>query len=354
MAVRVGPLVFRTWQSLSFRNGWSDTFYFPMSPGDGLPPRDYAEIVRLMAHTLARLRRGASIWVSVENLGGEWFREEVRRALLGLPVSVVVTAGLPANPELAHFSYVLGLDRIPPPPPPCTPDLYLENIPMRALCCLRALARMESAYTAEVASQAAFSLPVARRALVGLQDRGLVSVINGKYPAWQIRRPGLSLALRSWGLPPGVPFRSRCERRSSGGRHLRTLRLWPAWLRRAWPQAEVWAGWSEVAFGRLRPDALAWGRLDGQEVLFWLEVESGHASREELQRKTLHRFNQALVYARSFPVRLVFVLLGLPWVLRSAVTVFRNLPIDAIVVLEDWKSFGFLPVPGWGEVHLSR
>jgi hypothetical protein len=26
------------------------------------------------------------------------------------------------------------------------------------------------------------------------------------------------------------------------------------------------------------PDALAWGRLDGSETLFWLEADGGHSS----------------------------------------------------------------------------
>jgi hypothetical protein len=91
--------------------------------------------------------------------------------------------------------------------------------------------------------------------------------------------------------------------------------------------------------------------LDGYETLFWLEVESGNSSSRVLRNKTLRRVNQALVYARGFQLRLVFALLGPPWVRREGVKVFHNLPDDIAVVLEDWKAFGELPVPEWGRVR---
>ncbi|MCL4560086.1 MAG: hypothetical protein M1281_05680, partial [Chloroflexi bacterium] len=214
------------------------------------------------------------------------------------------------------------------------------------------LARLETAYTAEVASLAGISLPTARQALRGLQNRQLVEREGGDvFPIWKVRRAGISLALRSWGLPPGVAFPTRRERSSSTGRHRRAARLWPAWLRRAWPQAEVWTGWSEVAMGRLRPDALAWGKLAGREALFWLEVESGNASRETLRRKITRRFEQASIYTRRFSLFLVFALLAPPWVRQAVVEIFVQLPGDAAVVLADWKAFGMLPVPQWGSAR---
>ncbi len=201
---------------------------------------------------------------------------------------------------------------------------------------------------------AALAAVSARQALRGLQSRRLVGREGGEaYPIWKVRRAGLSRALRSWGLPPGVAFPTRRERSSATGRHRRTARLWPAWLRRAWPQAEVWAGWSEVAMGRLRLDALAWGKLAGREVLFWLEVESGKASRETLRRKTARRFERALLYARRFSLSLVFALLAPPWVRQAVIGIFVGLPEDAAVVLADWKAFGALPVPQWGSARAA-
>jgi hypothetical protein len=105
--------------------------------------------------------------------------------------------------------------------------------------------------------------------------------------------------------------------------------------------------------GRLRPDALAWGELSGREALFWLEVESGNASREALRRKTARRFERALFYARRFSLSLVFALLDPPWVRQAVVGGFVQLPGDAAVVLADWKAFGVLPVPQWGSARAA-
>jgi hypothetical protein len=58
----------------------------------------------------------------------------------------------------------------------------------------------------------------------------------------------LSLALRSWSIPKGIEFKTRKEEnlQQIEYEHRHTSRLWPAWLKAAWPRAEIWAGWSEV------------------------------------------------------------------------------------------------------------
>jgi DNA-binding transcriptional ArsR family regulator len=426
MGVRVGDLLFHGWQSLALLGGWSDTFVFRMAPTDGLPPADYAGVVRALAGPLRRLRPSASLWVQVgsnsspeeisagvvqmqngqgEGVRGEpagpamgeavWFREEVRHALRGLPRPVAVT-GDRAQPQIWDFSFFPCVASRPyPRPPSAEPYLKKEEFRPSELTCLRVLARSDCAYTAEVASLSNLSRAGARAALRRLGERGLVALEEGgKYPLWKLRRPGLSRALRSWGLPAGRSFRRRRERgrdaceerlpgtrargdgagcrvrvtfRSGGrvsflarahslpaGRHRRTARLWPAWLRQAWPQAQVWAGWSEVSCGRSRPDALCWGRLDGCESLFWLEVERGNASRERLRRRALYRLNRALIYARRCPARLVFALLGPRWVRQAVIGVFCDLPRDLAVVLADWKHFGDLPQPGWGKTRYEK
>ena len=102
------------------------------------------------------------------------------------------------------------------------------------------------------------------------------------YPFWEITKKGTSIALRSWGLPPDYYFPERKEFLTPlDSRHRRAYCKWPAWIRKAWPHAELWTGWTEVHIKGLdaTPDALVWGRLDGKETLFWLEAERGHSSR---------------------------------------------------------------------------
>ncbi len=352
MGVRIGSLVFSEWRSFYLGNGWSDTFVFPISAGAGLSPVDYAGPLRRMASQVSRLRPGASLWVPVEAPGGRWYAEEVRQSLRGLPLAVAVAGNYASPPCLQDFSFCPGLYRTSMPSPPAAPDLGAGDLSLQEVQALRVLARLETAYTAEVASLAGVSLPTARQALRGLQNRKLVERDGQEaYPTWRMLRAGLSQALRSWGLPPGVAFPARQERTAATGRHRRTARLWPAWLRRACPQAEIWAGWSEVSLGRLRPDALAWGELSDREALFWLEVESGNASRETLRRKISRRFEQALFYVRRFSLDLVFALLAPPWVRQAVLEIFVHLPGDAAVVLADWKVFGVLPVPQWGSMR---
>jgi len=366
----VGKAIFDDWESLELPGGWSDTFIFQLSPTDGLPPVDYAGVIRSLIPGVVKLRKSASLWVQIcgpSSREGRWFSQAIRYALRGLSAPTAVTPDS-VRPKIGDFSFYPWMDRYPSPRPPAAePYLKGKDLSPSELGCLRILARADCAYSAEVASLSGLSRPTARKALYILEDRGLVELIKkGRYPYWRIRRPGLSTALRSWGLPPGNTFlgrkergRSACKerstsrrkkRRSSAGRHRRTARLWPAWLRQTWPQALIWAGWSEVPCGRTRPDSLCWGLLDGYETLFWLEVESGNSSSRVLRNKTLWRVNQALVYARGFQLRLVFALLGSPWVRREVVQVFHNLPDDIAVVLEDWKAFGELPVPEWRKV----
>lgn len=381
MTVRIGKVRFDDWVSLELPGGWSDTFIFRATLTDGLPPADYARIIRSLISPVLKLRKSASLWVqcvksrtghnrkAVESFGeGRWFAQEMRQALWGLPAPVAVTSDA-VQPQIWDFSFFPWVDHESlPRPPSAEPYLKGKSLSLSELGCLQVLARADCAYTAEVASLANISLTTARNALRSLEERGHVQQMKaGKYPFWKIRRSGLSVALRSWGLPPGCAFSDRKERgwpackerersprkkrRSSAGRHRRTARLWPAWLRQAWPQAQIWTGWSEVPCGRRRPDALCWGRLDGYEALFWLEVEGGNSSSEILRKKTIRRVNQALIYARGFSVKLVFTLLGPPWVRDEGIKVFCDLPEDVAVVAEDWKLFGELPVPQWGMVQ---
>ena len=350
MAYRVKEMIYPDWESLLVGKGWADLFVFPVNSSDGLPPFDYAELIQLLASPLALWRRGgASAWVKV-NAPGTWFLAEIRNSLRGLPLPVAVTA-YDCKPQITNFSFRPRTFFSPSPPPPAADDLPkgTNELPERELACLRVLARLETAFTSEIASLAGMSIPYARQALVALRKQRLAYYESGDYPFWKLSRPGLSLALRSWNVPASMKYSFYKERARSQGRHRRDARLWPAWLRRAWPHAEIWSAWSEVSIpGRLFPDALAWGRLDDQETLFWLEVESGKASRADLQLKMTQRLSRAAVYTNQFSLCLVFAVLAPPWVRETVAQVFHNLPQSVSVVLTDWKDFGQLPTPKWG------
>lgn len=369
MAVRVGNLSFADWRTIHLPGGWSDTFMFPVSYQAGLPPGDYARAIQRMILPLVRLRKSASLWIATD-APGTWFTEELRARLRGLSVPIAVTQ-TNTVPRLQEFSFFPWTDRQPSPRPPEALPLLETDLSAQAIRCLQILARIGQGYTAEMASLVGISLPTARDALQALVEQGLVVYLTDvneewSYPRWLIKRSGVSLALRSWGIPPGIAFNARKERGITRSRLRRTARLWPAWVRQAsqsqgWPNVEIWDGWSEVNLGNPYPDALCWGRVGKAETLFWLEVERGNRLRpettEELRRKLISRFNRALVYVRSFStrpgrrLRVVFTLLGPERVQQVARSVFEAVPEDAAVVLENWNHFGQLPMPVWGSTR---
>jgi len=363
-------LLFDEWHSLLLEAGWSDTFVYRLAASDGLPPVDYARAVRRVVPPLLNLRHSASLWVVVESpSGGTWYPEQVRRTLHGISAPVAVTNGLNTPPQINDFSFYPWTERIQSPPPPQAENPLPEDISSNELRCLQVLARLEQAYTLEVASLAGCSRPTARKALKSLRERKLLDFIpearNARYPYWEIRRGGVSLALRSWGVSAGVSFPRRKERRYGGkkrsgghkvlyvgGRHRNTSRLWPAWLRTAWSdRATIWAGWSEVFLGGARPDALAWGLLNGHETIFWLEVESGNRSKTEIAKKAIRSINKAIQYVGSFSgLDLVVAFLGPPWVIGSIRDVVSDIPGQVAVVLAGWTDFGLLPEPVRGRM----
>ena len=381
--VRVGTSVFHGWTAIEYPPaGWTDTFIFSMQHDAGLPPDDYAQALRKLTWQLNKLRRGASIWVKVDG-PGMWYAKEVRRVLRGVNLAVAVTMSGVSQPELESFYLMPYTLRVPSGPPPLAADWYLGDLSRKQLDCLRVLARLQKGYTTEIAALVGVGIDLARKMLRVLVEKEyalyitdfvkparpkLMTMIGGKevgrskpdekksYPFWQVTRKGSSIALRSWGLPPDYYFPERKEFRAPlDSRHRRVARQWPAWVRKAWSHAEVWTGWSEVYIKGLdaTPDALAWGRLDGCETLFWLEVESGHSSREVLQRKLSRRLSQACAYTHSLNVRLVFVLLAMPWVQEAARSALAGIPDTVAVVTGDWKEFGRLPVVEWGKVRLA-
>jgi len=251
----------------------------------------------------------------------------------------------------------------------------------KALSCLFVMTRLVAAYTREVASVCLISDATCRAGLWELEKAGYVEYHasdpfidshllsarglerQGSWknkqenprPYWKIRRPGLSAALRAWGVPPEAEFIHRKERtRLLDSPHRRWSRQWVAWLRKAYPHAKIYAGWSEVGIPNTRayPDGLAWGKMDGVETLFWLEVESGNSSRRLILDKTGNRWWKATVYSEAVGINLVFVILAMPWVRDAARPAFTDVPPHAAVVLAGWKkkNFGQLPFTKWGEV----
>jgi len=366
MTVHIRNILFAGTESLEISPGrWTDTFLCPISYQHGLPPWDYARAVRTKINALAKYRRGASLWIQVES-PGQWYLEEVKSALYGLPLATAITRR-DIRPVLTDFSFIPRTLIKPSPGAPTAESWQPVDMAGEEVQALRVLARIKTGYTSEVASLTGFSVWKARRILRDLHKKELI--ISHKeppeewdekkrfYPSWSVKRKGVSLALRSWGVPKGTNFSAYRERRNpKDGRHRRTSRLWVASLRRAWAGAEIWTGWSEVQISGLRsaPDALAWGKLDGHETLFWLEVEGGGTSGRVIMQRSAKRFRKAILYAEANDLYLVFALLAKPWAGRAARLAFVGVPERVAVIVADWKGFGTVPVPQWGRAVLGK
>jgi len=369
MTVRLGNMTFADWVSLPYDGGWTDTFIYRVSSQACLPPFAYAPIIkRLTTRKVRNLRKSMSLWVQVE-APGEWFPIELLHALRGLQVPYAVTDG--RMPEEVDFFYPpwLGVSNSGKPPiVPGEPNLVSPE----ELLCLQALGRMVKGEPDEIA--ALIGLPVDNMAqiLLNLERRELtifrtghrltrvrrreINTVPDPFPLWHITRRGTSLALRSWGVPKGESFSTRARQEQFlhliSGKHRRISRMWPAWLKAAWPHAEIWTAWAEVKLPKLKtiPDALAWGRIQGYESLFWLEVGDNHKSRAEIEANMRVRLRDALTLSRRTNVRVVFAFLGPKWVQDAAVWAFEKLPSEIGVVMAGWTKFGQLPVLEWGKV----
>lgn len=171
------------------------------------------------------------------------------------------------------------------------------------------------------------------------------------YPMWHPRRKGVSAALRSWGASEGVDFSKAKELNPDKicTPHRNTSRRWAAWLRSAYPYAEIWTGWSETKLPGIAffPDALAWGRIQGYETLFWLEVGDNHKKREFIEAVTRRRLKTAIKFSRKTGVRLVYAQLSPDWVQEAASWSFTNLPSGTAIVKGNSKKFGNLSLVEW-------
>ncbi len=353
MTVRVGSLRFHDWQTFELHpNRWTDAFIFEISSDLLIPPVDMGLAIRRMGAPLKKLWSRTCLWVRVD-APGTWYLHAVRQALQGVAnLPVAVTPKTQDQPLLADFSLHPHIENNPSPPPPQVSNMASIPLSDSERRCLRVLVRLRNAALIEIASQAGMSLPTARKAIGGLAEKGSVSRQLAT-ETWEIRRrKGLSVALRDLGFPPGITIPPE-KRYNQGDRHLRTARLWPAWLRGGLGEnAEIWAGWSEprLSTRKAHPDAIAWGQFQGQETLFWLEVDSGQSSREALIKKLLRRMNIAVIYARGFGLRVVIAVLGPPRTLKVVQQGLGKVPHDAAVVVAPWTKFGELPMPVWGNL----
>jgi hypothetical protein len=365
MTVRIGDMTFSDWTSLPIRNKHTDTFIFRIDALACLPPIAYVPLIRRLAAHVRKKRSCASLWIQVDS-PGDWFVIEVQKSLRGLKIPYAVTH-TGEQPDYIDFSFRPTLLHSALPRPPSVEDKTLP-VTREEMRCLQALGRMKKGYENEIASLAALPHSTVLDLLTNLEQRRLVKykshprVRRGKsrpeqlelFPSWKLTARGLSIALRNWGVPKGTPFDSRLEKHlaQTGSVHRTRSRLWSSWLKSAWPRAEIWASWSEVSLPKISviPDGLAWGRLEGHETLFWLEVGDGHKSREQIIRITQRRLNQALEFCQRTGVRLVYAQLSMKWVRDTARWGLTNLSQEVAVVLGDQRRFGQLPVLEWGRI----
>src|SRR3989304_5281282 len=82
---------------------------------------------------------------------------------------------------------------------------------------------------------------------------------------------------------------------------------------------EIWTRWSQlrVQAQYVVPDGLAWGRIQGYETLFWLEVGDGHKSRDLFKGYGDHRDLHSFPTRRSSDLPGGFAILLIPGRLAS-------------------------------------
>ena len=371
MAYSVEKLLIPDWKNVDVGGGkYTHTFIFPISSQDLLPPGDYCDVIERCAPAIVRNHSTASIWVQVDS-PGLWYPLEVRRALSHVKNIAVAVTRPGSDLRISDFSNCmpyLSNSRISSPP---FAKNWVSPVGENGLACLRVLARLGQGLTKEIASLADFCIRTTQDALNSLEERKLVSHVypsregdakklySRRYPYWILKQSGLRVALRSWGVSPGVRFSSRLEEQHGEGIwHKIASRLWLASLKESYKElAEVWAGWTEVSIPeiRLTPDALGWGKMEGRETLFWCEVESGHLSTQKTAAKLLRRLRIASLYAIQMEMELVFGILTVPWVREFIYRAFLDIHPNAAVILADWKDgFGKLPSVRWGHVTMEQ
>jgi len=336
------------------REQYVDVFKHSISARAGLPPYAQARLIDLISLQLRKARPHPCLWVSVDT-PGTWYVEEIKRLVrYRIPTVIIDTGWIPggafcyqphayyfydwdlAYPKGIEYPYIDGQDRI-------------GTKPLRLL---RILARLKAAHTIEIASLAGYSKTTVRGLLKELQTKGMIEWKHiGKYDGWAIKTRGIRQAHRSWNVPKGTHFAQyRGEVRYSGERHKRISRLWRTWLEAAYPHVEIWESWTEVFLQRGIPDGLAWGRAGGEEILFWLEVDSGHSARRVMGKRYLDRMDLAIQHAKDWQIKVVFCIMGPFWVVDTFALHLRGDQWDHRIAMigHDWRVFGKLPAYEFG------
>lgn len=323
-----------------------DVFKHHISYKDGLPPYAQARIIDLITNRLIKARPYPALWVSVDAPGG-WYVVEVKRLVKKkIPMTVQPawkTIVIERNfSQSIHPTYLREGD-LPILAPRFDPADY--GIKKSTLRVLQIMARLKTAYRPEIASLAGFSESHVRNLLKQLQAKNLIERQKiGKYEGYAIRTKGLRLVHRSWNIPKGVHFsKHRGEFRYAGERHRRVSRRWRAWLEAAHPNIEILESWTEAPLFYGIPDALIWGRKGEHEILFWLEVDSGHSSKKVMRRNYSHRFQNAYQHAKRLGISIVFCIMGPPWVVRFFPSCIPYLYPNMAIIGQDWRAFGKLP-----------
>lgn len=368
MTVRIGDVTFSDWIGIEHEGSYTDTFIFHIDAMNGLPPFGYRPLLQRLVAELHQKRPGASLWIRVE-APGEWYAAEVKRSMLrGFPVPYVVTrAG--ETPEFRSFSFRPRVFQPAMRRPPEVED-ELSDISPQALKCLQVLGRIRKGDGVEIASLAGLSENVVIEVLHGLEKKRLAEFKQGRkilakskpieqdpYPLWHPTRKGLSIALRSWGASRQVDF-SRAKEQNPDKictPHRNLSRRWLAWLKAAYPRAEIWTGWSESKLPGISvyPDALAWARVEGYETLFWLEVGEEHKRRDEIEKITKMRLASALKFCRETGVRLVYAQISPKWVQEIVGRALGPLPPEVAAVMTSTRRCRKLPTLEWGKINHS-
>ncbi|NOH00509.1 MAG: hypothetical protein QY332_21815 [Anaerolineales bacterium] len=367
MKVRLGDVTFSDWISLKYEGGYTDTFIFDIDALNGLPPFDFHPLLQRLVAELDKKRPGASLWIRVTS-PGEWYLMEVKRSMTsGFSIPYVVTSK-DKTPDYRSFSFGPRLFSSSLHHPPKVDDEF-SSFSREELKCLQVLARSRKGIEEEIASLAGLPETVTNDVLQNLQKSKMVVFKLGEqfqkdkskpkkmdpYWMWHPTRKGVSVALRSWGASNGVDFSGVKELNPHliGTSHRTNSRRWTAWLRSAYPQVEIWTGWTEVQLPEIfvRPDALAWGRIQGFETLFWLEIGDEHKKRKQIEKITRIRLASALKFCQETGARLVYTQISPPWVQDSVRWACNQLAQDTAVIIGNVRKFGKLPVIEWGKFN---